>query len=455
MIRNKVNVSFLWILTILLLFSCSTEDQPWESLFTGEDLTGWHKKGGKANYYVEHNSIIGEIVSNTPNTFLCTDSEYSDFILELEFKVDPLLNSGIQIRSSSYPEYKNGKVHGYQVEIDPSQRAWTGGIYDEARRGWLYPLKDNEAAQRAFKQGQWNKFRIEALDDTIKTWINGVPAAHLEDDMTLKGFIGLQVHGIGNNKEKEGITVAWRNIRIITENPMEYAKEMELPPKNMYNKLTQNEIDAGWELLFDGKSSQGWRGAKMNKFPESGWEIKNGVLTIHASGGGESEKAGDIVTIDKYSRFDLKVDFKMTEGANSGIKYYVDTELNKGKGSAIGLEYQILDDNKHPDAQLGSHEGSRTLASLYDLIKAENKFPRPISEWNHARIVSDNSHVEHWLNGRKVLEYERGSEEFRRRVAESKYKKWENFGEWEKGHILLQEHGYPVLFRNIKIRRLD
>ena len=226
------------------------------------------------------------------------------------------------------------------------------------------------------------------------------------------------------------------------------------PSASTSNTLSEQEKSEGWKLLFDGQSTAGWRGAHRDSFPAEGWIVENGALIVLASGGGESQHGGDIVTIDEYSNFDLKLEFKLTEGANSGIKYFV-TEKEKPNGSAIGLEYQILDDERHPDAKLGNHEGSRTVASLYDLIKAENKTVQPIGELNEARIVSNGRHVEHWLNGSKVLEYERGSEAFRKLVAESKYKEWEDFGEAEQGHILLQDHGNRVAFRNIKIRVLD
>ncbi|NJB72387.1 hypothetical protein GGR42_002878 [Saonia flava] len=219
------------------------------------------------------------------------------------------------------------------------------------------------------------------------------------------------------------------------------------------NKLTQNEEENGWKLLWDGKTTKGWRGGKLNHFPEKGWEIKNGELIVLSTGGAESAAGGDIVTTEQYGDFELKVDFKITEGANSGIKYYVNTDLNKGEGSSIGLEYQILDDLHHPDAKLGNHEGSRTLASVYDLIKADNNKPfNGIGEWNTAYILSKNNHVEHWLNGTKVLEYERKSDEYLKLVSESKYKVWPNFGEANKGHILLQDHGDNVFFKNIKIK---
>ncbi len=188
------------------------DDKSWEHLFDGKTLNGWIQRGGKARYFVEDDVIVGASVPNTPNSFLCTEKMYSDFVLELDFKVDPGLNSGVQIRSNSLKEYRNGRVHGYQVEIDPSEWAYSGGIYDEARRGWLYDLKDNEAARRAFKGGQWNHFRIEAVGDSIRTWINGVPAADLVDFMTPTGFIALQVH---STESKEPLHVRWRNIRII------------------------------------------------------------------------------------------------------------------------------------------------------------------------------------------------------------------------------------------------
>jgi len=183
----------------------------WTELFNGKDLTGWVQRGGKANYQADNGTILGATALKTPNSFLCTERTYANFILEMDFKVDSKLNSGVQIRSLSYPEYQNGRVHGYQVEIDPSDRAWSGGIYDEGRRGWLNDLKNNPTAQKAFKKGQWNHFRIEAIGSRLKTWINGTPAADLEDSMTPAGFIGLQVHATDS---KDPLRVRWKNIRI-------------------------------------------------------------------------------------------------------------------------------------------------------------------------------------------------------------------------------------------------
>lgn len=222
------------------------------SLFNGENLDGWIKRGGDAKYHIEGNTIVGTSVINTPNTFLCTPRNYSDFVMTVELKVDDGLNSGIQIRSEAFDEPKEvevknaegkmvtkkipaGRVHGYQVEIDPSDRAYSGGIYDEARRGWLNDLSgdENKAAREAFKRGEWNKYRIRAVGKKIKTWVNGVPAADLTDDMTAEGFIGLQVHGIGGKKELIGKQVRWRNIMI-----------KEVTPKWQQGKKKKKQVAA-------------------------------------------------------------------------------------------------------------------------------------------------------------------------------------------------------------------
>src|SRR4051812_24008882 len=194
------------LVSMLLPFaglSAGADADGWVSLFNGKDLEGWEQHSGKAEYRVDGGAIVGKTVLNTGNSFLCTKKKYGDFILELEFKVDHSMNSGIQFRSAYYDKETtvtiNGKekkspadrVHGYQFEIDPSPRAYTGGVYDEARRGvFLADLKDNPEAQKAFKQGDWNKARIECKGDSIKTFINDVPAADFTDGLTKEGIIG-------------------------------------------------------------------------------------------------------------------------------------------------------------------------------------------------------------------------------------------------------------------------
>jgi hypothetical protein len=434
----------------------------WTELFNGKNLDGWVQRGGAAEYKVEDGTIVGISTISTPNTFLCTPRDYSDFILEYEFKIDPQLNSGVQIRSQSFSSSTDlvwegkkitipaDRVHGYQIEIDgdPQKNRWaSGGIYDEARRGWLYPgplggdtLQFSEQGRKIFNQGDWNKVRIEAIGNSLKTTLNGTPCASIEDSLTKSGFIGLQVHSIGKDKNKEGTQVRWRNLRI-QEVAMQDA-----------NTLSSEEKSAGWSLLWDGKTNDGWRSVRGPDFPTGGWEIKDGVLIINETGGAESASAGDIITKAKYSNFELQLEFKITPGANSGIKTFVDPDLNKGPGSAIGPEFQILDDEHHPDAKLG-RDGNRTIGSLYDMKTAPTtKKVMPIGEWNHARILSDNKRLTYWLNGEKTIDIERGAKEWRDLVAISKYKIWPNFGELTEGHILLQDHGNQVFYRNIKIR---
>lgn len=457
--KNHFSIYILLVFSCLTIFSsCSQKKEdttPWVALFDGETLNGWEQLGGEALYSVKNGTITGSTVHNTQNSFLTSEKMYGDFILELEYKVDSSMNSGIQIRSNSFPYYRDGRVHGYQVEIDPSERAWSGGIYDESRRGWLNPMTDNPEAQKAFKQNDWNHYRIEAIGDTIKTWVNNVAASHLIDEETASGFICLQVHSIKEHMQ-DGTEIQWRNINIITDSVSKYSKKSTVPAIVTKNNLSIDEKKKDWKLLWDGKTTNGWRGARLDTFPESGWEIKDGILSVLSSGGAESTAGGDIVTKETYGDFELKVDFKITEGANSGIKYYVDTDINKGPGSSIGLEYQILDDERHPDAKLGNHDGSRTVGSLYDLIQADTtKHMNPIGEWNTAYLISKDNHVEHWLNGTKVLEYERKSKAYKKLVSESKYAKWVNFGESEKGHILLQDHGDLVSFKNVKIRPIN
>jgi len=453
---------FLLQILILVMFTTSLSAQNWKELFNGKNFDNWEKKNGNAEYQINGDEIVGISHLNTPNTFLCTKETYGDFILKLDVKVDVGLNSGIQIRSLSTPDYRDRRVHGYQVEIDPAERAWSGGIYDEARRGWLYPLSRNEKGRRAFKNGLWNHYRIEAVGNSLRTWINGIQCANLADDMTVEGFIALQVHGV-SDKKHEGLTVRWKNIKILTEDIEKYRMETDpdVPEVSwLVNKLTDTEKRKGWRLLWDGETTKGWRGANADKFPEFGWGIKNGILTVLESGGAESRNGGDIVTEKEFNSFELELDFMITSGTNSGIKYFVVEGIQKGQGSAIGPEYQILDDKQHPDAKNGVNS-NRTLASLYDLIKSENlsepdrnssKRFNGVEQWNKARLVVSGNHVEHWLNNLKVVEYERGSQIYRNLVAKSKYAKYPNFGEAPRGHILLQDHGNRVSFRSIKIR---
>lgn len=223
------------LLAILTSTSIAQEDG-FVDLFNGEDFTGWQQAGGVAKYSVKDGVIIGESVPGTPNSFMCTTRLYHDFVLEYEYKCDSSLNSGVQFRSNVYSIDTNvktgekktrkipaGRVHGYQCEIDPNkpERMWASGVYDEARRGWLYPgiaggdaKAFTEQGKKTFKDGGWNKVRIKCEGNHIQTWLNGEPRADFTDDMTSHGIIALQVHGIGNNKKAIGTRVMWRNLKL-------------------------------------------------------------------------------------------------------------------------------------------------------------------------------------------------------------------------------------------------
>jgi hypothetical protein len=446
------------------------------ALCNGRDLSGWVQRGGQAAYRAEGAEIVGVSVAGTPNSFLCTERTFGDFVLEFEFKVDPRLNSGVQVRSECFDGEREvtlggrtfrlpaGRVHGYQVEIDPDVargRLWSAGIYDEGRRGWLFPAAGDAAQESAFsaqgrttfRPGDWNHVRVEARGDSIRTWLNGVARAEVRDGVTPRGFIALQVHSI-KDPALAGAEVRWRHLRL-TELPAGPAGD-EPPP----NTLTAAEHAAGWRLLWDGRTAAGWRSAKGGSFPATGWAMDGGELSVLATGGREAAAGGDIVTIGRYRDFELTLDFRLSPGANSGIKYFCQPNLDPitgtgakaAVGSAIGLEYQLLDDALHPDARLG-RDGNRTLGSLYDLqAAAATKRPHPIGAWNSARLVVRGARVEHWLNGERILAYERGTPEFRDLVARSKYHAIPGFGEWADGHILLQDHGDRVSFRNLKLR---
>lgn len=441
----------------LSLHAISAQDG-WQPLFNGFDLSNFEQLNGEAEYYIENEELVGVSKLGTSNSFMATKQHYADFILEFDVLVENGLNSGVQFRSLSVADYLDYRVHGYQCEIETSRRKWAGGIYDEARNAWLYPLSRNEKGRQAFVPGEWNHYRIQAIGPYIRTWVNGVQCAKLVDDTTAKGFIAFQVHAI-KDASQEGKTVRWKNIKIKTAELDEevMAADPEVPEVSYLSDLTPSEARRGWRMLWDGSSAAGWRGAKLDHFPERGWVMEDGILTVLSSGGGEAKYGGDIVTTDTYSNFELSIDFMITEGANSGIKYFVDPILNQGEGSAIGLEFQILDDQKHPDSKMGKN-GNRTVGSLYDLIRAESlsssrgKNFKGVGKWNNARILVDGSHVEHWLNHVKVVEYDRHSQVFKALVERSKYEKWADFGQQAAGHILIQDHGDEASFKNIKIR---
>jgi len=237
------NLSGLCLIMFSVIISGCSSDKPWENLVR-KDLSNWIELNGTAPFELKNGEITGTTVFESPNSFLCTKEKYGDFILEFDTWFDPQMNSGVQFRSESLPDYQDGRVHGYQVEMDPSSRSWSGGIYDEARRGWLYTLDKNQEAKKALKVGDWNHYRVEAIGNSIRTWVNAIPCADLIDAMTPEGFIALQVHSVGNDSSKIGLLVKWKNIKIITKDVEKYATPYEpvIPQISFLdNLLTERE----------------------------------------------------------------------------------------------------------------------------------------------------------------------------------------------------------------------
>ena len=444
---------FLAILAVITFTSVSAQEPRWEYLFNGRNLDGWTTTGGEAEFRVENSTIIGAAVRGTPNTFLITEREFGDFILEFEFKVSDGLNSGVQFRShDNIPEYNRGRVHGYQFEIDPTERAWTGGIFDEGRRGWLYKLTFNQKGRTAFRHNAWNTGRIEAIGHSIRGWVNGIPTADLIDDMTASGFIGLQVHSI-NRDDQEGTTAQFRSIRIMTEDLERFRTPQtnDIVQRNAIpNTISEREAAEGWTLLWDGKTTAGWRGVNSESFPAQGWKIEDGALKIVASGEGESTEGRDIVTTRTFRNFMLQVDFRITERAHSGIRYFVNPAKKGGACASVGCEWRIVDERRLRDLP-----ENRSMGSLFDLIapSADRKTIR-WAEFNTAKIVVRGDHVEHWLNGVKLFDYQRNTYMWRALVEASEYHHCRNFGNLDIGLILLRNVGDEVWFRNIKIKEL-
>ncbi len=380
-------------------------------LYNGRDLSGWTPRGGDCTFEAKGEAIVGTTVPGSPSTYLSTEREdYQDFIFTAELKWEVNGNSGIMFRAQRKPDKRGEVVYGPQCEMEglANDRGWSGGIYGQSDGGWIYPLwlDAHAGARQALKAGEWNRVTIQAIGPDIKTWVNGVPAAHWIDHQNAyqRGFFSLQVHSGTEGK------IHFRNIKV-----------KELPTD-------------GEDLFASGDFSQ-WTSVNGKPVP-SQWTIENGVVFRGKNGG------GDIITKKHYHNFELQFDWKISEAGNSGVKY-------RTRGS-LGLEYQILDDDKHKDAKKPSHR----TAGLYDLKAADADKPvHPFGEWNTGRIVAQGDQVEHWLNGKKVLSITIGSEDWQARFAASKYRQHEGFGTWT-GPILLQDHYDNVWYRNLRIREL-
>lgn len=381
----------------------------WTPLFDGTSLAGWSQRGGKAMYKVEKGEIVGSTVPGQPNSFLCTDKIYGDFELEFDVFVDPTINSGVQIRSNSVGGYKGGQVHGYQVEIDPSKRAWSGGIYDEGRRGWLQDLSKNTDAQAAFKNSQWNKYRVVAKGDRLQTWVNGKPVADLKDKLTMTGFIGLQVH----SHDKEGVKVRWKNIRI-----KDNGIPLNNPPKG-----------AKW-ILKDQSGMANFLRAGQGQQPNP-WEWVDNAMQV--KGG-----SGSIVTKDKFTDCVFHMEFMTDENGREG-------QANGNSGVYIVQSYELQILNSAPREPKDNECGG-----FYQIKAPDFAMAKPANEWQTYHIEytapkwngtekTANARVTVYHNGTMIhnnIELPRPTGAGAPESADPR-------------PFLLQDHGNKIRFRNI------
>jgi len=359
---------------ILAAVALPAADKPFVALFDGKSLKGWEVCNGKAEYRVEKGEIVGRTAEGSPNSFLCTTREYGDFILEFETKTDPRLNSGVQIRSHRYPEdrvvqtfdgkktseqkQQKGRVHGYQVEISTHASGASGGIYDEARRGWVAQAPAELKANSPFQDSEWNKYRVEAYGDTIKVSVNGVPTVTLVDPLDQAGFIALQVHSFKGDTPAE---VRWRNIRI------------------------QDNGKHVWKPIWDGKTFNGWRKQGGGSF-----EIVDGA--IRGQSAPDDTRIGFLISDQSFKDLTIRTRFKILKG-NSG--FFVRTD------PADMSSYEVEID---AEKQTGGFYETGPKGRKWVTGPEDNAVVRSVGEWNEMTASLHGHRVVFHVNGVKTME---------------------------------------------------
>ncbi len=453
--HNKMKYSFFYLTGIMLIFGTTAcqqkpnsltnqeKDDGWQLLFDGTSLNGWHDFNNDSltgPWMVENGAIKAEGHGSDKNGYIVTIEQFDNFILSWDWKISKSGNSGILYHVVENKKYEVPYATGpeYQliddVNFPPPLEEWQKCGVDYAM---YLPDKSKLHINPA---GEWNNSKIIFDNGHVEYWMNGEKTIEFEAwspdwynrkttgkwknypdyGLSPAGVICLQDHGYP----------AWfQNIKI--------------------KKLPKKEKQ---EWLFDGSSTDAWQSVQTDSFPKQGWKIEGKELIVQAASG-DIPAGFDIITKEQYANFELELEYKLTPHANSGIKYFVVKDFPGYEGQYLGVEYQILDDASYTLEELGNNFGNHFTGSLYELIPApENKIMHPVGEWNKVKLLVNGSHVEHWLNGHEILEYEKGSDSFRALVARSKYTIYKNFGEAPRGHILLQGHNGEVAFRSIQIR---
>ncbi|MFC4993937.1 3-keto-disaccharide hydrolase [Rubritalea tangerina] len=386
------------ILAVMMAVTCAHAaplEEGFEAIFNGKDLTGWSVKNGRAEYRVEDGAIVGTTVKGSPNTFLSTDKHYANFDLRFDVMLDDdALNSGCQIRSNSSQDYRRGQVHGYQVEIE-SLNGTAGFIYDEGRRGWLSKDRSGEEKRQAYKKGEWNAYRVVCVGDTLKTWVNGVLVADLEDGMTRSGFIGLQVHSVPGDPKWQ---VRWKNIRI-----------KEFPNERQTMQLSDFSTEGNWK-------EQGDVISLVPRSGESGWKRYGSYLWAKK----------------QYGDFVCRFEYKHGKRGNSGFYFRA---ADADDPVETGIEIQILDSYGKKGA-LSHHDNGGVI---FTRGAAKNMSRKP-GEWNQVKVRCEGHHLKVWLNGEKVQDMYLDKTGLKDRPMS--------------GYLGFQDHGDPLELRRISIESL-
>jgi len=418
--KNRIPQQLLIVLVLASSLGCGalgiggSGEEGWVSLFDGKTLNGWTQRNGTAAYRVENGIIVGETAEGSPNSFLCTDKTYSDFELKFDVKVHDNLNSGVQIRSRTRGGTPNGRVNGPQVEIEASgaDGAEAGYIYGEAAGGWMTP-KSQLLPHRYFKDGEWNSYRVLAEGIHFKVWVNGVLISDLTDTEKYRthprGFIGLQVHGVGAGAGP--YDVCWRNLKL--------------------REIADGENRDNWTTLYNGHDLSGWD-TTGNWIPQD-----DGSLLIHPRPGEKGWQRYDAyLWSDKpYKDFVLDLEYAYPAGGNSGVYFRVRDVDNPVE---TGIEAQILDSSGKTEGEMTHHDHGgiiRTIGATKNVSNAPN-------EWNRMILTCKGNHLQVNLNDEDIIDIQLDETPVKDRP--------------EEGYIGLQDHGEPnnLKFRNIRIQEL-
>ena len=444
---TRLSLLMPFLTLLLALFSSTLKSGEWETLFDGHSTDAFRAYQKDLFPSQAWNVIDGTLRTNPKATpvDLITKKTYQSFELVFDWIATQGANSGVIYRVSE--EGSQPWHTGLEYQILDSAHA---GNQDEGAPHSVADLYDLIHAKGVSLNpaGKINQSRIVLSGNHVEHWLNGqkVVACALDsfgvDQLIAKSKFADHDRFAKNKKghivfqhHQDEVWFKKIQIRALPEPEV-------LPTNRKVNTLNKAWREAGWVNLFNGKNTMRWRGFKKDAFPSKGWIIENDCLKHISKGGG-----GDIITKTKFGQFDFQWEWKVAPGANSGVKYFIMEE----RGGAIGHEYQVIDDSKHPDALRGP---KWQTAAFYDVFPASNRVLQPVGSFNQSRILVQGQKVEHWLNGIMVLHYTLGSERVLEAVAGSKFKNVKDFGYRHMGHVLLQDHQDEVHYRNLRIKRL-